>query len=358
MKALDGVLLLLTIALAKFQSAYSQDQSGFISLDCGLVPKDTTYVERTTNITYISDGTHIDSGVVGRIINDTLRTQFQQQVWNLRSFPDGQRNCYNFNLTRNQRYLIRGTFLYGNYDGLNLLPSFDLHIGQTKWTSVSIRELGSSLIREIIHVLTEDSLQICLVKTGETTPFISSLELRPLNNNNTYVSQSGSLMLLNRVYFSPTPSFIRYDEDIHDRIWVPFIKDNTTSISTDLPVDTSNPYNVPQLVAKTAMIPADPTQPLNIRWSFGEITAQSYVYMHFAETQNLEAGENREFNITFNGLPWFSSFSPSKLSITTIFSSRAMSSPDGTFSFTFTMTGNSTLPPLINGLEIYKVIET
>lgn len=183
--------------------------TGFISLDCGLVPKDTTYVERTTNITYISDGTHIDSGVVGRIINDTLRTQFQQQVWNLRSFPDGQRNCYNFNLTRNQRYLIRGTFLYGNYDGLNLLPSFDLHIGQTKWTSVSIRELGSSLIREIIHVLTEDSLQICLVKTGETTPFISSLELRPLNNNNTYVSQSGSLMLLNRVYFSPTPSFIR-----------------------------------------------------------------------------------------------------------------------------------------------------
>ncbi|KAF2608417.1 hypothetical protein F2Q68_00043456 [Brassica cretica] len=168
----------------------------------------------------------------------------------LRSFPDGQRNCYNFNLTRNQRYLIRGTFLYGNYDGLNLLPSFDLHIGQTKWTSVSIRELGSSLIREIIHVLTEDSLQICLVKTGETTPFISSLELRPLNNNNTYVSQSGSLMLLNRVYFSPTPSFIRYDEDIHDRIWVPFIKDNTTSISTDLPVDTSNPYNVPQLVAR------------------------------------------------------------------------------------------------------------
>ncbi|CAH8315221.1 unnamed protein product [Eruca vesicaria subsp. sativa] len=180
----------------------------FISLDCGLVPEDTTYVERTTNITYVSDGTHIDSGVARRI-NVTLRTEFQQQLWNLRSFPDGQRNCYNFNLTKNRRYLIRGFFLYGNYDGLNILPSFDLYIGQTKWTSVSLPEGGNAFMDEIIHVLKQDRLQICLVKTGETTPFISSLELRPLDSNVTYVSQSGSLMLVARLYFSPTPSFIR-----------------------------------------------------------------------------------------------------------------------------------------------------
>ncbi|CAH8315236.1 unnamed protein product [Eruca vesicaria subsp. sativa] len=148
----------------------------------------------------------------------------------------------------------------------------------------------------------------------------------------------------------------RYDEDIHDRVWWPFIKENTTSISTDLPVATTNSYDVPQLVAKTAMTPADPTEPLNIRWTLGEITAQSYVYMHFAEIQNLEANEIREFNINFNGLPWFPFFRPSKLGLTTVFSPTALSSPDGTFSFTFTMTGNSTLPPLINGLEIYKVL--
>lgn len=152
-------------------------------------------------------------------------------------------------------------------------------------------------------------------------------------------------------------SLCRYDEDIHDRTWVPFIKDNTTSISTDLTVDTSNPYDVPQLVAKTAMIPADPTQPLNIRWTFSEISAQSYVYMHFAEIQNLEANEIREFNVTFNGLPWLSFFSPLKLGVSTVFTPTALSSPDGTFSFTFTMTSSSTLPPLINGLEIYKVLE-
>ncbi|KAF8096643.1 hypothetical protein N665_0304s0008, partial [Sinapis alba] len=345
MKAPNVCFFLLIVALTKFQSAHSQDQSGFISLDCGLVPKDTTYVEKTTNITYTSDGAYIDSGVVGRI-DETLRTIFQRQVWNVRSFPNGQRNCYNFNLTRNQKYLIRGSFQYGNYDGLNQLPSFDLHI-----------EMGNSFIHEIIHVLTQDRLQVCLVKTGETTPFISSLELRPLNNS-TYDTQSGSLMTVNRVYFSHTPSFIRYDEDIHDRTWLPNIKENTTSIRTDLPVDTNNPYDVPQLVAKTAMIPENPTQPLNLRWTLDEITAQSYIYMHFAEIQNLEANETREFNITYNGgLRWFSFFSPPRFGISTLYNPRSVSSPDGTFEFTFTMTSNSTLPPLINGLEVYKVLD-
>ncbi|CAH2036305.1 unnamed protein product [Thlaspi arvense] len=356
MKTLNGVLLLLIITFAFLQSAQSQDQSGFISLDCGLVPKDTTYTEKTTNITYVSDGNHIDSGVVGKI-DETLRTQFQQQAWNLRSFPEGERNCYNFNLTRNQKYLIRGTFVYGNYDGLNQLPSFDLHIGSTKWASISIRGVATGSIREIIHVLTQDRLQVCLVKTGVTTPFISSLELRPLNNG-TYVTQTGSLMLVSRVYFSPSPSFIRYDEDIHDRVWMPYVGAKTSSLRTDLEVDTSNLYKVPQLVAKTAMIPANPSEALSLEWTLAGITAQSYIYMHFAEIQNLEANEIREFNITYNGgLNWFSFFRPAKLSVTTIFNPRAVSSPDGRFKFTFAMTGNSTLPPLINALEIYKVLD-
>lgn len=171
------------------------------------MPKETTYVEKSTNITYRSDATFIDSGFPGKI-SEVYRTQLQQQTWALRSFPEGQRNCYNFTLTAKRKYLIRGTFIYGNYDGLNRLPSFDLYIGPNKWTSVSIPGVTNGSVNEMIHVLTQDRLQICLVKTGETTPFISSLELRPLNNN-TYVTQSGSLIAVARVYFSPTPPFVR-----------------------------------------------------------------------------------------------------------------------------------------------------
>ncbi|CAE5959970.1 unnamed protein product [Arabidopsis arenosa] len=338
------------------QNDISTFNIGFISLDCGLVPKETTYVEKSTNITYRSDATFIDSGFPGKI-SEVYRTQLQQQTWALRSFPEGQRNCYNFTLTAKRKYLIRGTFIYGNYDGLNRLPSFDLYIGPNKWTSVSIPGVTNGSVNEMIHVLTQDRLQICLVKTGETTPFISSLELRPLNNN-TYVTQSGSLIAVARVYFSPTPPFVRFDEDVHDRIWVPLLDNKTSLLSTELSVDTSNFYNVPQAVAKTAAVPANATQPLTIDWTLDDITAPSYIYMHFAEIQNLEANETREFNITYNGgKNWYSYFRPPKFSITTIYNPAAVSSLDGNFNFTFSMTRNSTLPPLINGLEIYQVLD-
>lgn len=182
---------------------------GFISLDCGLVPKNTNYVEKTTNIRYKSDADYIDSGSVGKV-NDAYKTQFQQQLWSLRSFPEGRRNCYNVNVTANSKYLIRGSFVYGNYDGLNQLPSFDLHIGPNKWSSVTIVGVANFSMTEIIHVVTQERLQVCLVKTGPTTPFISSLELRPLNNKS-YVTQTGSLKRFARRYFSSSSRVIRLD---------------------------------------------------------------------------------------------------------------------------------------------------
>ncbi|XP_010500781.1 PREDICTED: probable LRR receptor-like serine/threonine-protein kinase At1g51860 [Camelina sativa] len=357
MKTLHWFLLLLIIAFTVLRSVEAQNQAGFISLDCGLVPKETTYVERSTNITYKSDADYIDSGLVGKI-NDAYKTLFQQQVWALRSFPVGQRNCYNVNLTASRKYLIRGTFVYGNYDGLNQLPSFDLHIGPNKWSSVKIRGVTNTSMHEIIHVIPQNSLQVCLVKTGPTTPFISSLEFRPLNNE-TYATQSGSLTLFARVYFpSTSSSFIRYDEDIHDRVWNSYTDNETVSISTDLPVDTSNIYDVPQSVMKTAAVPKNASQPWHLWWELDDITAQSYIYMHFAEVQNLKASDIREFNITYNeGIRWYSYLRPSKLSISIFSNPKAVSSSNGIFNFTFAMTGNSTLPPLLNALEIYTVVD-
>ncbi|CDY33851.1 BnaC06g05020D [Brassica napus] len=356
MKFLFWFLPFLIIAFDILELVQAQDQTGFISLDCGLVPTETNYVEKSTNISYKSDFNYIETGEAKKI-NDAYRTLFQQQTWSLRSFPHGQRNCYNFNLTANRKYLIRGTFIYGNYDNLNQLPIFDLHIGPNRWTTVTTLGVTNGSIHEMIHVLTQDRLQVCLVKTGDTKPFISSLELRPLNNE-TYVTQSGSLVAVSRVFFSPTPTFVRYDEDINDRTWVPYIDKNNSVIRTDVAVDTSNFYNVPQVVARTAAIPVDASQPLTIDWTLDEVTALSYIYMHFAEIQSLKANETREFNITYNGgKRWFDYFRPPNFSITTIFNPRAVSSPDGKFSFTFAMTSNSTLPPLINALEIYKVLD-
>lgn len=193
--------------------------------------------------------------------------------------------------------------------------------------SFNITGVTNSSTYEIFHVVTQDNLQVCLVKTGPTIPFISSLELRPLNNNS-YNTQSGSLMLYTRIYFPSNPlSFIRYDEDIHDRGWNAFTDNETTSISTDLPIDTSNAYDMPQAVMKTAAIPVNASKTWYLWWTLDDISAQSYVYMHFAEIQTLKASDIREFNITYNGgLRWYSYMRPPKLSISTIFNPSAVSS--------------------------------
>ena len=131
------------------------------------------------------------------------------------------------------------------------------------------------------------------------------------------------------------------------------------SISTDILVDTEdNFYDVPQLVAMTAAVPRNASQPLTLYLSLDETTAEAYIYMHFAEIQKLGANENREFSITFNDdQVGYAKFRPPNFTITTLFTPEAISSLDGNFKLTFAMTGNSTHPPLINAVEIYRVLE-
>jgi len=109
---------------------------------------------------------------------------------------------------------------------------------------------------------------------------------------------------------------------------------------------------------KTAAIPKDASAPWSLVWTIDNTTALSYVYMHFAEIQDLKANDLREFDITYNGGKlWFSQFRPNKLSILTMFSQVPLTSSNGEYNFTFEMTSNSTLPPLINALEIYTGLE-
>lgn len=126
----------------------------------------------------------------------------------LRYFPEGKRNCYSLDVKRGTTYLIVVSFVYGNYDGLNRDPNFDIHLGPNKWKRIDLDGEKEGTREEIIHKARSNSLDICLVKTGETLPIISAIEIRPLRNN-TYVTQSGSLMMSFRVYLSNSDASIR-----------------------------------------------------------------------------------------------------------------------------------------------------
>lgn len=181
--------------------------SGFISLDCGL-PRDSSYSDPATSINYISDAPFINTGV-SKSIEAQYKATSGPQFHYVRSFPQGIRNCYRINITSGTEYLIRATFLYGNYDGLNKLPEFDLYLGPNLWYKVTLDSASDSPFDELIHTPRLNYIQVCLVNTGSGTPFISLLNLRPLKNA-PYGTNSSSMSLLHRRDVASTSNQLSY----------------------------------------------------------------------------------------------------------------------------------------------------
>ncbi|KAM7468857.1 hypothetical protein LguiA_007040 [Lonicera macranthoides] len=339
---------------------YAQDdQSGFISIDCG-IPEGSNYTDAITGIQYVSDKGFIDTG-----LSRTTSPEFEvneirvQRLLTLRSFPQGTRNCYNLRPAKGKgdRYLIRARFFYGNYDRKNQLPEFDMHLGVEHWDTITFDEVSTSMRYEIIHIPTSDYINICFINTGYGTPFVSSLELRPLSDA-IYKTKSGSLDFWHRWDLgSLTDKYVRYKDDSYDRIWKPQDSPNTTILSTSLEIDDNN-FKVPSKVMKTAIMPQNASDSLQFSWEPKNETDQFYIYMHFAEVEALQPNQSRSFNIYLNGELWYGPFSPRNLSAITIHN-QSPANCNGNFEcqMTINRTDNSTLPPIINALELYQVIQ-
>ncbi|KAL5822633.1 hypothetical protein ACOSQ4_020533 [Xanthoceras sorbifolium] len=335
---------------------FAQDQSGFISLDCGL-PRDEHYTELTTGINYTSDAKYIETGS-GKSVSAEFKVGKLQQMWWVRSFPEGIRNCYRLNLTRGDKYLIRANFMYGNYDGPDKIPSFDVYIGPNFWGTLSLLNASVDYFIEIIHVLPSDYLHFCLVNTDKGTPFISALELRRLKNT-TYMTQSGSLEFHRRVDVgSTTNRIVRYKDDVYDRVWWPYNFNNSAQLTASgtVDADSNNDYEPAPLAMKTAAIPEDVSQSLDFFLNTSVSSKQYYIYMHFAEVEKLKANQSREINISLNGEHWYGPFSPSYLSTTTVFTPAGLNARRYN-NFSIYKTASSTLPPILNALEIYRLKE-
>ncbi|XP_048630246.1 receptor-like protein kinase At3g21340 isoform X2 [Brassica napus] len=336
----------------------AQDQKGFISLDCGSPPNEPPYNDVQTGLTFSTDNGFVQTGKTGKVQKE-IESLFPKPVWNLRYFPDGIRNCYTLNVTQGSKYLIRALFVYGNYDGLNEYPSFDLYLGPNLLETIDLSLWGTGgMFEEIIHKPISKTLQVCLVKTGISYPMINTLELRPLQNNSIYNTQSGSLRHFRRNYFSTASRTVRYPTDVSDRAWIPnFNEKNWTQVTTNLTVNTSNGYNPPQVVMASASTPISAFASWNFTWLLFPSTTQFYIYMHFAEIQSLQANETREFSVLVNGDPMHERYSPKPLSTETLSYFTPQQCDKGNCIVELLRTSKSTLPPLINAIEIYMVID-
>lgn len=333
--------------------------SGFISIDCG-GPDDFEYTDDTTKIKYNSDEAYIQTGVNKNISFEysyPKNPSLPLPLSDLRSFPRGKRNCYTLKAgQKGSLHLIRAYFLYGNYDGEDRLPEFDLYIGVNLWSSVSFRNASEQVIMEIISVADSEVTSVCLVNKGLGTPFISALELRPLNRfvYNTEFGASASLLLFKRWDIAAINGSGRYLDDIYDRIWYPYSSPSWDSLFTPSDINgNTNGYEAPCEIMRTAATPRNVSSPLEFSWTPDDPSSKFYVYLYFSEVKQLAKNQLRKFSIFWNGSPLFGPIVPSFLVADTVSNSKALMGREHRISLH--RTEDSTLPPILNAVEIYEI---
>ncbi|CAN6341323.1 unnamed protein product [Urochloa humidicola] len=370
--AVRSWLLLLCLAAVAttgmLQARAQPDSIGFISIDCGL-PGTAGYVDDTTKLSYAPDAAFTDAGSNHNISAEFIKPTLGKRYLNVRSFPDMARSCYTLrSLVSGLKYLVRATFKYGNYDGLGRPPIFDVYIGVNFWSMANITDADTPLILEAIVLVPGDSLQVCLVNTGSGTPFISGLDLRPLKT--TLYPQANAtqgLVLLGRMNFGPTDAtdIVRYPDDPHDRFWMPWVDATSwSSISTTLRVQNldNDMFEAPSKVMQTAVTPRNASQNIEFSWDpepQPKDPTPGYIgIMHFTEVQLLPPGAVRQFYINLNGKPWYpKAFTPDYLSTDATYNSNPYRGL-ARYNVSINATANSTLPPIINAVEVFSVIPT
>ncbi|KAL6847360.1 hypothetical protein ACP4OV_023213 [Aristida adscensionis] len=360
------------------------DSPGFISIDCG-IPVNWTYPDQPTiGLMYVSDAGFTDAGLNGGVRPPFTDPNMAMAYRTVRYFPgagDGgaDRSCYTLRpATPGGKYLVRAAFFYGNYDGLNKLPTaFDLHIGANRWATVNITDAGDSYILEAVAVAApaSDFLQVCLVNIGLGTPFISALVLRPLKSTMyPEVNQSRLLFSLtkrfetlgfNRYMFwaAGYPRF-RYPFDPYDRIWQRYDDNDATwtNITTTDTVDVSNidNFDKPTDILQSAAIPVNGSR-IDFTWSPNpSLQNDNLTYLvtfYFAEVQRLPRNALRKFDIVVDKATWNGSqgFTPKYLSAEVV---KRMVQGSGQHTISLVAKPEATLPPILNALEIYAVRPT
>ncbi|KAF3778327.1 Cysteine-rich receptor-like protein kinase 10 [Nymphaea thermarum] len=325
-----------------------------LSIDCG---SNKTWVD-ANGLKWVGDADFIQSGQSTAVQNDSSFLPYNT----LRYFPTGKKNCYTVpGIPLGSKILLRAIFYYGTYDGLESPPTFDLQFDGNRWTEVVIDDSGF-FKAEMMYVTRVENVSVCVARTkgGNGVPFISSLEVRLLQRNMyAQMDPNYALLVFNRLAFG-APSLVRYPDDSYDRLWFPFLPKNgqvMTKIvnNTATSFATNVPDYPPAAVLSHAITPASSSGnsqlPLT---SFldASIPQPLPYYLNLYYSEVTQSNSNRSFfvyldkgSISGTIVPPYGSF-------------LEFTCPNCTFAATSNLalvpTQNSTLPPIVNAMELFK----
>ncbi|KAK9108359.1 hypothetical protein Syun_024370 [Stephania yunnanensis] len=339
----------------------------FVSIDCG---GRSNYTDPNTGLKWISDAGLVRHGKVVEVASPN-GLQYQSR----RDFPaDGKKYCYTLSTIERRRYLVRATFQYAKSDSGDSFPKFQLYLDATMWSTITIQDSARIYIEEMIIRAPSSSVNVCLCCALTGSPFISSLELRPLNLSMYATDYEDDFFLKvgARINFgASSKDVVRYPDDPYDRIWssdqekrqnyLVGVAPGTESISTSQNIDTRAREYPPLKVMQTAAVGTKGW--LSYRLDLEGFPANARAYAYLAEIEDLGNNETRKFtmqhphvpgsgnviiNIAENANGSYTLYEPSYMNI----------SLDFVFSFSLVKTWDSTRGPLLNAIEISKYVQT
>ncbi|CAH8264081.1 unnamed protein product [Arabidopsis lyrata] len=117
---------------------------------------------------------------------------------------------------------------------------------------------------------------------------------------------------------------------------------------------------LPQELISKAITNKNVTEKLSFDWYVDNREDQALIYLHFAEIQTLKGNDTREFDIIWKGNDGnitISAYRPSKFQLETLYNTSPMKCKFMQCTVELVMTKSSTLPPMINAMEAYQIIE-
>ncbi|CDY27721.1 BnaA05g31300D [Brassica napus] len=358
-------LLLLSAAVFSLVSSTLSQPSATL-IDCGASASSVI-----AGRSWQPDGDFISAGTSKNVSEQVL----DQVLSTVRSFPAAatrRKFCYVVAVSRGWKYTIRTTYFYGGVNGkANPPPVFDQIVDGTLWgvvnTTADYAE-GLASYYEGVFLAQGKSMSVCVASNSYTAsdPFISALEVVRLDGSVYNSTEFGGfgLSLVARHAFGYSGPIIRYGhsnrepltqfpDDEFDRFWEPYSLNSTVSNNRKLEV--SGFWNLPPSRIFNTDLRATQVQPLEFTWPPMPLkNSVYYIALYFAhDSDSLDGGGSRVFDVSVNGVTYYKELSVAPAGAV-IFASRWPL--EGQTTLKLSPRSGSTLPPLVNGGEMFELI--